>query len=156
MPGNSAVSLNIWGFHALMHYFASSKPRSFQTSTISPGSTAQLVAITLSSMGSSVCSPEHETSHPLSSSTAPSLTRWAGREPLPANRPCPVPTSRAGPLPGPALPQGLSAAPHAYFRHTFIPWANVGKTCAATARCLFPSLLHGFWSLSLLRGNTLQ
>lgn len=34
MPGNSAVSLKTWGFHALTCYFAPFKPRSLQTSTL--------------------------------------------------------------------------------------------------------------------------
>lgn len=66
-PGNSAVSLNIWGFLALTCYFACFKPMFHQNSTISPGP-ARWAATGLSSRGSCgqwLLSPQRDCLAPL-------------------------------------------------------------------------------------------
>lgn len=114
VPGNSAVSLKIWGFHALACYFVRFEPRSHHTSTISPGPTARLAASTLISTGSSGHSPIRRAS-PLPQHSPPAL---APQEAAARRTPWPARTSRAGsppeagsPLQGPLChtPRSLQA-----------------------------------------------
>lgn len=100
---------------------------------------------------------------PSSPRAAPDTRPYAERPPCPSTAPRPsprrkpLPAERPGlhepagpvPLPRPVPPsRARSATPRALFRHPFILQGNAGKTGAAPAHRLFPSLQAGFWWLS--------